>query len=188
MTTQDARELVRDARLVHKNQATAKALHAGEISTAHVNAAARAARHVEDLYADHEEGIVDAARITAPDEFRTVINHWRSLAENLVAKESAAERFTRRHLHISPVLDSMARIDGWIDAQSRRVARGQARFARASRSHRRFRTTPDPEPTTRRRAGAPRGRGAGAAHRPRHRDGPRHGPGSLPCRSHPGAL
>ena len=118
MTTHAARELVRDARLVHGNQATAKALSAGEISTAHVNAAARAARHVDDLYGDHEAGIVDAARGTTPDEFRTVIAHWRSLAENLVGKEPTAARFERRHLHISPVLDSMTSIDGWLDAEA----------------------------------------------------------------------
>ena len=118
VTTQSARELVRDAWLVQRNQATAKALSAGEVSTAHVNAAARAARHVEDLYLDHEQGIIDAARVTSPDEFRTVISHWRSMAENLVGKEPAAARFERRHLHISPVLDSMTRIDGWLDAEA----------------------------------------------------------------------
>ena len=118
VTTRAARELVRDARLVQGNQATAKALSAGEISTAHVNAASRAARHVEDLYADHEDAIVDAARITSPDEFRIVVAHWRSMAENLVGKEPAAARFERRHLHISRVLDSMTRLDGWIDAEA----------------------------------------------------------------------
>jgi len=118
VTTATARELVRDARLVQRNQATAKALSVGEISTAHVSAAARAACHVEDLYGDHEEGIVDAARVTSPDEFRTVITHWRSMAENLVGKEPTAARFERRHLHISPVLDSMTRLDGWIDAEA----------------------------------------------------------------------
>ena len=118
VTTAAARQLVRDARLVHGNEATAKALSAGEISTAHVNAAARAARHVEDLYGDHEAGIVDAARSTSPDEFRTVIAHWRSLAEDLAGKEPAAARFERRHLHLSPILDSMTRIDGWIDAEA----------------------------------------------------------------------
>jgi hypothetical protein len=46
VTTQSARELVRDARLVQGNQATAKALSAGEVSTAHVDAAARAAGSV----------------------------------------------------------------------------------------------------------------------------------------------
>ena len=67
IATHAARELVRDARLVQGNQVTAKALRAGEISTVHVNAAARAARHVEDLYAEHAVTCTEAwVALTAP--------------------------------------------------------------------------------------------------------------------------
>jgi hypothetical protein len=125
VTTHDARELVRSARLVQGHQSTAKALAAGDISPAHVHVAARAARHVEDLYGEHEDGILDAARVTSPEDFKIPMEHWRSLAENLVGREPSEARIARRHLHISQMLDSMARIDGWVDAET------GARFAAA---------------------------------------------------------
>ena len=118
ITTTAARALVRAARLVQGNRTTAKALEVGDISPAHVHAAARAARHVEDLYGEHEDVILDAARGCAPDEFRQVMSYWRAHAENLVDREPAAARLVRRHLHISRGLDSMARIDGWVDAET----------------------------------------------------------------------
>ena len=117
MTTQDAREVVRSARLVQGNQATAKALATGDVTPAHVSIAARAACHVEDLYGEHEDTILHAARITQPEEFRQVMAHWRSLAENIVGSEPAAVRHTRRHLHVSHVME-MTRIDGWIDVDT----------------------------------------------------------------------
>ncbi|HEY8217786.1 MAG TPA: DUF222 domain-containing protein [Acidimicrobiia bacterium] len=117
MTTADARELVRSARLVQANQQTAKALAVGDLSPQQVRIAARAARHVEDLYGEHEAAILDAARTTDPDGFRHVMGYWRAQAENLIGREPAAARAARRHLHISQVLE-MARIDGWVDAET----------------------------------------------------------------------
>jgi Domain of unknown function (DUF222) len=117
MTTPDARDLVRSARLVHSNHATSKALAAGDLTPTHVGIAARAARHVEDLYAEHEDAILDAARITDPDGFRQVMGYWRSQAENLAGREPAAARHVRRHLHVSQVFE-MARVDGWVDAET----------------------------------------------------------------------
>jgi crotonobetainyl-CoA:carnitine CoA-transferase CaiB-like acyl-CoA transferase len=78
---------------VQRNQHTAKALAAGDISPAHVQVAARAARHVEDLYANHEDGILDAARLTNPEQFKVAVNHWRNLAEAIVDHEPAEARF-----------------------------------------------------------------------------------------------
>jgi hypothetical protein len=118
VTKASASVLVRSARLVQANERTAKALAAGDISPAHVEVAARAARHVEDLYADHEDVIVDAACVTSPDDFKIAVNHWRNLAETLIDREPAECRFDRPHLYISPVLDQMARLDGYLDAEA----------------------------------------------------------------------
>ena len=117
ITKADASVLVRSARLVQSNERTAKALASGDISPAHVHVAARAARHVEDLYADHEDTIVDAASITDPEDFKIAVNHWRNMAESLIDREPADLRFSRRYLHVSPVLERMARIDGYLDAE-----------------------------------------------------------------------
>jgi hypothetical protein len=113
----DARALVRGARLVQRSDTTAKALAAGDITPTHVGIAAHAARHVEDLYREHEDAIVDAARATGPQDFRQVMTYWRSQAENLVGREPVAARHARRHLHVSQVMD-MTRIDGWVDVET----------------------------------------------------------------------
>ena len=116
----DARDLVRTARLVQSNTTTSKALAAGDISSAHVKTAARAARHVEDLYADHEAALVDAARALSPDDFRTVAAHWRSCADDAIGRAPSARSFDRRHVHLSEVLDGMGRVDGYLDAETLR--------------------------------------------------------------------
>lgn len=116
-TKADASVLVRTARLVQGNERTAKALAAGDISPAHVEVAARAARHVEDIYANHEDGLVDAAQTVTPEQFKVVMNYWRNHAEAIVDHESPEVRFERRNLYISPVLDQMARLDGYLDAE-----------------------------------------------------------------------
>jgi hypothetical protein len=118
VTRQQASTLVRSARLVQANKRTAKALAAGDISPAHVEVAARAARHVEVLYADHEDVIVDAAQVTSPEDFKVAVNHWRNLAEALIDRQPAETRFDRRYLYISPMLDQMARVDGYLDAEA----------------------------------------------------------------------
>jgi hypothetical protein len=117
----EARSLVRTGRLVHRNARTAKALDAGDITSRHVQIAARAARHAEDLYADHEDGILDAAAVVTPDQFRIVMGHWRDIADDEIGREPAGTRFERRHLHISQVLDGWARVDGALDAEAAAV-------------------------------------------------------------------
>lgn len=114
----EAASLVRSGRLVHRNARTAKALAAGDITSRHVQVAARAARHAEDLFTDHEDAILDAAAVTTPDQFRAVMAHWRDLADDQIGREPAANRFERRHLHISQVLDGWGRVDGALDAEA----------------------------------------------------------------------
>lgn len=114
----EAAGLVRSGRLVHTHARTAKALGAGDITSRHVQVAARAARHAEDLFADHEDGILDAAAVTTPDQFRVVMAHWRDLAHDQIGREPAGTRFERRHLHISPVLDGWGHLEGALDADA----------------------------------------------------------------------
>ncbi len=113
-TAAEARELVRAGRLVQSNTATAKALTAGDISSSHVAIAARAARHVEDVYAEHEDVILDAARALSAQDFRTAAAHWRSIADDVVGREPPEHRFDRRHLTITDAFDDMAMIDGLV--------------------------------------------------------------------------
>jgi hypothetical protein len=118
MTINEAREAVRTARLVQENTATAKALAAGDVTPAHVKITARAARHFEDIYAAHEDVLLDAMRGSAPDDYRDIAAHWRGIAEDVTGREPSERRFDRRHLHISDVLDGMTRIDGYVDGET----------------------------------------------------------------------
>jgi hypothetical protein len=103
---------------VQSNATTAKALAAGDISSAHVCIAARAARHVEDLYAEHEDVLVDAARAMPADDFRVAAAYWRSCADDAIGRAPSARNFDRRHFHLAEVLDGMGRVDGYLDAET----------------------------------------------------------------------
>src|SRR5690242_14821153 len=62
MTSVEATRLVRNARLVHTHEHTAKLLDGGDITAAHVDTMARVARHRESCFDDHEDTLLDAAR------------------------------------------------------------------------------------------------------------------------------
>jgi hypothetical protein len=89
MTSVEAARLVRNARLVHKHERTAKVLDAGDITTAHVDVMARAARHRESCFDEHEETLLDAARALPVQQFRTVARRWPMLADDVLADEDA---------------------------------------------------------------------------------------------------
>jgi len=82
MTNTDAAVLVRTGRHVASYEATAKALDAGDISSSHTTIIARAVRHRESLYPEHEDTILAAARQLAPTEFRDVMRYWASCADD----------------------------------------------------------------------------------------------------------
>jgi hypothetical protein len=74
------------------------------MSTTQVAIVDRAARTVEDLDAEHEEVLIDAARTNSADDFRIAAAYWRSCADDVIGREPAQRNFDRRHLHLSEVL------------------------------------------------------------------------------------
>ena len=80
LTRQERVDVVRTARHVEANEQTAKALDVGDITAAHAEIAAQAAKHREELYAEHEDMILDAARSARPVGVPQVMQHWRSCA------------------------------------------------------------------------------------------------------------
>ncbi|MFA5885771.1 MAG: DUF222 domain-containing protein, partial [Acidimicrobiia bacterium] len=92
VTRQDASTLVRTARHVAAHEKTAKALDAGDISAAHVEIAAQAAKHREDHYPEHEDVILDAARELSPSGFRQVMEHWRSCCDAVTDHDDARKQ------------------------------------------------------------------------------------------------
>src|SRR3984893_4156999 len=59
----EASRLVRNARLVRAHDRTAKLLDAGDVTTAHVDAMARAARDREACFEAHEETLRNCAQL-----------------------------------------------------------------------------------------------------------------------------
>jgi hypothetical protein len=115
MTQESATRLVRSARLVQRHERTAKALAVGDISSAHVAIAARAARHREELYAEHETTLLDAARALSPDRFQRAAAYWRHMADTAAADTDAFRMFERRYLHVSTTFGGAVAVDGVLD-------------------------------------------------------------------------
>jgi hypothetical protein len=117
MTRADAVRLIRTGRLVQANDATAEALAAAVVSAPRVELLATVARGREELYADHEDGLLRAAEALAADDFAILARRWRSMADDELAREDAFEVFERRHLHVSSTLFGTVRIDGELDPE-----------------------------------------------------------------------
>ena len=62
MTRASAAKMCATARLVHAHEQTAKALDVGDLTVAHVEVLAAAARRREELYPEHEQTLLEAAR------------------------------------------------------------------------------------------------------------------------------
>jgi hypothetical protein len=112
-----ASRLVRAARLVHAHEQTHDALAAGEVAVAHVETLAVVARGRERLYAEHEATLLAAAGALVPDDFVTVAQRWRALADDELARLDAAAAFEGRHLHVSPTMGGGA-ISGFLDPEA----------------------------------------------------------------------
>ena len=118
LTRQDASKLVRTARHVAKHDKTAKALDAGDITAAHVEIAAQAAKHREEHYPEHEDVILDAARELSPSGFRQVMAHWRSCCDAVTDHDDARKQVEGNYLDINRTFSSVGHLDGSLDPVS----------------------------------------------------------------------
>ena len=115
MTNSDATRLVRTARLARAHDRTAKLLAAGDVSSAHVEVMAHAARHREECFGEHEDALLDAARALPPDPFRQVARRWRALADDALAQDESFDTFKARRLHCSATFHGTVVVDGELD-------------------------------------------------------------------------
>jgi hypothetical protein len=117
----DAAQRVRVARALHRGPlaGTARALAAGEISSAH---AAVLARGTQDLRArttvEAEPVLLDAARRLDPPRLRRVVAHLRDVAEPEAAAARAGRQHEQRGLWVSPTLEGMVAVDGLLEAEA----------------------------------------------------------------------
>ena len=114
VTRQEASSVVRTARHVAKHEATAKALDAGDISAAHADIAAQAAKHRGEQYAEHEDVILDVARTLDPSGFRQVMQYWRACADD-TAGAGEPEPADVDYLDITTTFRGVGHVDGRFD-------------------------------------------------------------------------
>ena len=112
VTRQEASSLVRTGRHVAKYEATAKALDAGDVTSAHATIAAQAAKHRGEQYAEHEDVILDVARTLDPSGFRQVMQHWRACADD---EHTAEPADGIDYLAITTTFAGIGHLDGRFD-------------------------------------------------------------------------
>ena len=117
VTKSEATRLMRTARLARDHERTSKLLSTGDVSTSHVEVMARAARHREECFAEHEDALLDAATALPPDSFRHVARRWRCLADDALADSDAFNAFEARRLHCSATFRGTVVVDGELDAE-----------------------------------------------------------------------
>lgn len=109
----EAASSLRLARALQDMPATAEALASGELSRSAVQMLAGAREASPEAFARTERTLVDAAQVMPVASLRTAVAHWR-----LMASPDEEERLhERRHLHVSPLLDGMVRVDGDLDPE-----------------------------------------------------------------------
>ncbi len=112
-----AARLVKTARFVARHAQTAKALDAGDVSVPHVEMLAAAAHRRDDLYAEHETVLLDAAATVEVQDFPKAMRRWVSLADDELAQRDAAFGFDRRGILFSPTTGGSV-ISGFADPEA----------------------------------------------------------------------
>lgn len=113
----EAHRRVAEARALAEHAGVAEAYAAAAIDRPRVAMLLAAARVSAETFRRDESLLVDAvARLSMGDAFRA-IEYWKQAADREAAERDADHLHRRRHLHISPTLGGMVRIDGELDRE-----------------------------------------------------------------------
>jgi hypothetical protein len=112
LTRTSGEELLRSSRLVRDHERTGKALATGDVSPAHVHVLARAARDRDDLYAEHEDGLLDGATTLSPELFRNVARRWRVIADDYRALRQPPGARDGQRLHLATTFHGKGILNG----------------------------------------------------------------------------
>src|SRR5215470_17196522 len=91
-----AHQLVRTARLAHRWRRIGRALADGTLTAAHAEVLATATRGRAKLLQRDEELLLQIAPTLSVDDFTTAMEHWRSAADDEMAKEDSQLAFAQR--------------------------------------------------------------------------------------------
>jgi hypothetical protein len=140
MSKREARGLVRTARLVHRHDRVGKAMAAGDMSSAHAEVLADAARGRTALLERDVDLLVDLAPTLPVDDYATAMKHWRSIADDEMARADAHVAFEQRTVTWTTSLDGRFELWASLDAE------GGATVVKALEAYDRPDPDPDPEP------------------------------------------
>jgi len=113
-----ASQHVKRSRALRQMPATARAHGDGELSSEAVGLLVDARDAAPGEFAEAESMLVDAAVALPARELRTAIAYWREVADATGAAGREERQVEGRHLHVSPLLSGMVRIDGDLDPES----------------------------------------------------------------------
>jgi hypothetical protein len=113
-----ASRLVGMGRLTREFETTGEALHAGDLSCAHLEVLAPMVRHREPEYTRNEEVLVATAATMKADEFAELARAWRSIADDELSPLDAHQIHERRNLHVHKSLYGMGVLNGDLDAEA----------------------------------------------------------------------
>jgi hypothetical protein len=116
-----AASAVRTARALFRGPltATGHALAAGVISPAHARVLAQGVHDLSDqVVADAEPTLLNAAAQLDPTRLRTVVGHLRLVADPAGAEGDREWRHARRGLWLAPTVDGMVAIDGLLEPEA----------------------------------------------------------------------
>jgi hypothetical protein len=113
-----ARGLVRIGRAFEDMPETCAAARAGEISMSQARVLVSAREVDTDAFAAAEGSLVAAARLHSVEALRRVVAYWRQAVEQDRGLDQDQRLRDRRHLHASPLLDGMVRVDGELDPET----------------------------------------------------------------------
>jgi hypothetical protein len=109
---------VRLARALEDMPATREALAEGEVSGAAVGTLVAARESSPEEFSRVEETLLDVARRLPARDLRRAVEHWKDAVAPEAAAREEQERFERRGLSFSPMLDGMVRVDGNLDPET----------------------------------------------------------------------
>jgi hypothetical protein len=134
-----AQETVRTARFIDRNERVAKAVAAGDVAVEHARVLGRVVNdRRQDLFADHEDSLVDAAQMLSIHDFTKVTRRWGHLADDQLCAADYMAQYNDRRVSIGRTFGGAVHVDMMLDAE------GGALFESAVD----LLSAPDPKDTT----------------------------------------
>jgi hypothetical protein len=146
-----ASQQVKLARALRSMTVTSRALGEAALSSEAVGLLVSAKEAAPEAFSEAEGMLVDAAGVLPARGFRAAVAYWRQATDAAGAEERARRMYEGRHLHVSPTIVGMVRIDGDLDPESGQTLIGALRAVQDAWTRD---GVEDPKTAPQRRAGA----------------------------------